>query len=122
MKVCSAEPARLHATEPATGGPAAVTHGPTVACATCIRVDKGACCAEPELLKGILDAIKFHNETTFLWKLTANDQETLHHHSLALPSHVRCPAHMYGIVHTLGLLTTHVPSCSFGCDRCKPAL
>ena len=43
---------------------------------------------EPELLKGIFEAITTQ-KATFLWKLTARDQELLGKLSLTLPPHVR---------------------------------
>ena len=46
---------------------------------------------EAELLKGTLTAIT-PIKATFLWKLTARDQELMRNLSLTLPPHVRAPA------------------------------
>ena len=63
---------------------------------------------EPELLKGILAAIA-PQKATFLWKLTARDQELLRNLSLVLPPHVRC--HYLSLVLLLPLLFTSAKLC-----------
>ena len=52
-----------------------------------LRDSAAMCCAEPELLAGIWDAVRDLNRTV-IWKLTNQDQAELAHQNLTLPSHV----------------------------------